>query len=38
MERHELGALAQQAIDLPENVAVIDADGGELDGHGMGSK
>ena len=34
VEGDELGPLAQQAIDLAVDVTVVDADGGEFDGHG----
>ncbi len=34
IEGHELRPLPQQAIDLPVDMAVVEADGGELDGHG----
>ena len=35
VEGDELGAGAQQAVDLAVDMAVVDADGGKVDGHGQ---
>jgi hypothetical protein len=35
VKRHELGTGGEQAVDLPIDMVVIDADNGEADGHSL---